>query len=466
MDNESEINSEQNNPVDTVSNIHSDAAELDVERSKKELQDNQEVVKVPLGQNELEQSMESSFSGKLTWNLRQADQPVVSRELTGSINVEIKGFDKIGDGMGAYVLFTIITTTDIPVFRSKELIVKRRFSDFLGLYQKLLDAYSPKGILVPPPPDKQNLDSNKYKIVKDSFKENEFLEQRRVALLHFLENLIRHPNLRTDPILREFLEFEGTLQKATNTQAISSSTASKFLKTVGDAFSRLSTQSDDSDEYFFEKTQQLNALERQFTRIMHSFNSLAANQSELSCAVVALTVSLEQLSTVEQENHLAVDLKGLSDVYSVIGKHEAVRAQAESVYLCEMSRSIVATIQAAKMLLEERSKAFRRWKETEESLGAKRAQKMKLELSGRIDSEKSNFLQAQIQVIEQNSEECKTKFNAMCKTMKEEFKRFELHRFYDLRASMLSYLEVLLSVEQKNEEAWENYLQRLRSGTL
>jgi len=39
-------------------------------------------------------------------------------------------------------------------FKRPEMTVSRRFSDFLGLYEKLVDRYQVQGIVIPPPPEK------------------------------------------------------------------------------------------------------------------------------------------------------------------------------------------------------------------------------------------------------------------------------------------------------------------------
>lgn len=44
--------------------------------------------------------------------------------------------------------------TSMPMFRSKQFSVKRRFSDFLGLYEKLSEKHAQNGFIVPPPPEK------------------------------------------------------------------------------------------------------------------------------------------------------------------------------------------------------------------------------------------------------------------------------------------------------------------------
>lgn len=44
--------------------------------------------------------------------------------------------------------------TTLPMFRSKTFTVRRRYSDFLGLYEKLSEKHGPNGYIVPPPPEK------------------------------------------------------------------------------------------------------------------------------------------------------------------------------------------------------------------------------------------------------------------------------------------------------------------------
>ena len=44
--------------------------------------------------------------------------------------------------------------TTIPQFRRPETSVYRRFSDFLGLHEKLVDKYMTQGRIVPPAPEK------------------------------------------------------------------------------------------------------------------------------------------------------------------------------------------------------------------------------------------------------------------------------------------------------------------------
>jgi len=55
------------------------------------------------------------------------------------------------------ILLIFFLQTTLAMFRTKNFMVRRRFSDFLGLYEKLTDRHAPAGFIVPPPPEKSIL---------------------------------------------------------------------------------------------------------------------------------------------------------------------------------------------------------------------------------------------------------------------------------------------------------------------
>ena len=56
--------------------------------------------------------------------------------------------------MSAYIAYNVTTTTTMPQFKNPECAVRRRFSDFLGLHQRLAEKYMAQGRIVPPAPEK------------------------------------------------------------------------------------------------------------------------------------------------------------------------------------------------------------------------------------------------------------------------------------------------------------------------
>ncbi len=53
----------------------------------------------------------------------------------------------MGEGMSSYMVYKVVTKTNASYFKKKEFFVIRRFSDFLGLHQKLAEKYLQVAIL-------------------------------------------------------------------------------------------------------------------------------------------------------------------------------------------------------------------------------------------------------------------------------------------------------------------------------
>lgn len=70
------------------------------------------------------------------------------------ITISVKDPQKIGDGISSFLTYNVVTHTNIGLFKKTEMTVSRRFSDFLGLHDKLAEKYLHKGRLVPAPPEK------------------------------------------------------------------------------------------------------------------------------------------------------------------------------------------------------------------------------------------------------------------------------------------------------------------------
>lgn len=111
--------------------------------------------------------------------------------------------------MGAYMAYRVTTHTNMPLFKRRESVVLRRFSDFLGLHDKLTEKYLKVGRIIPPAPEKSVIGNAKIKMSSQpevNPNGNEFVERRRASLERYLRRTAQHPVLVLDPDFREFLE--------------------------------------------------------------------------------------------------------------------------------------------------------------------------------------------------------------------------------------------------------------------
>ena len=75
---------------------------------------------------------------------------------------------KVGEGMSSYMAYKIATKTNVNYFKKSEMTVDRRFSDFLGLHDKLSEKYLQNGRIIPPAPDKSVVGMTKVKMSKEN----------------------------------------------------------------------------------------------------------------------------------------------------------------------------------------------------------------------------------------------------------------------------------------------------------
>ena len=70
--------------------------------------------------------------------------------------------------MSAYLAYKVSTKTNVSYFKRSEMCVDRRFSDFLGLHDKLSEKYLQNGRIIPPAPDKSVVGMTRVKMSKEN----------------------------------------------------------------------------------------------------------------------------------------------------------------------------------------------------------------------------------------------------------------------------------------------------------
>jgi len=164
------------------------------------------------------------------------------------IHITVGDPQKIGEGISSFVCFKVTTRTNLPFFRKHNLSVNRRFSDFLGLRDKLAEKHVHLGHIVPPAPEKDAVGTAKVIMSKEELSSSsEFLEKRAASLERFLNRVSMHPILQSDPDFREFLELESELPKAKNTSALSGAGVRRWFNRFGDTVNKMTFRMDETD---------------------------------------------------------------------------------------------------------------------------------------------------------------------------------------------------------------------------
>ncbi|GFN75319.1 sorting nexin-2 [Plakobranchus ocellatus] len=372
------------------------------------------------------------------------------------IDIKITDTLKMGDGMSAYVVYKVVSKTSNPAFRRPESVVLRRFSDFLGIHAKLAEKHVPSGIIVPPAPEKSVIGMTKVKMSKEDTSSSDFVERRKAALERYLVRTAAHPVLASDPDFIEFLEKDGDLPRSTSTSALSGAGVMRLFHKVGESLEKITLKVDENDEWFEEKSQQVEALDMQLRKLHTSIEILSMHRRELSVNTAHFAKSAAMLGNVEEHTALSRALSQLAETEEKIEVLHREQSEADFFLMAELMKDYVALMGAVKDVFHERIKTYKSWKDAEVTLTKKRESKVKLELQNKVD--KIGQAQAEITEWEQKVEKGQEDFEAISKSIKKEMLRFEKMRVADFKDKVIKYLEVLMDNQEKLIKYWESFL--------
>ncbi|XP_072469668.1 sorting nexin-1 isoform X1 [Notamacropus eugenii] len=423
------------------------------------------------------------------------------------LTISITDPEKIGDGMNAYVAYKVTTQTSLPVFRSKQFSVKRRFSDFLGLYEKLSEKHSQNGFIVPPPPEKSLIGMTKVKVGKEDSSSAEFLEKRRAALERYLQRIVNHPTMLQDPDVREFLEKEE-LPRAVGTQTLSGAGLLKMFNKATDAVSKMTIKMNESDIWFEEKLQEVECEEQRLRKLhtvvetlvnhrkdektedqrvevtdlpkspqlgsnshssapgLHSvcfcrfshltcLNSMCLSQ-KLALNTAQFAKSLAMLGSSEDNTALSRALSQLAEVEEKIEQLHQEQASNDFFLLAELLSDYIRLLAIVRGAFDHRMKTWQRWQDAQTMLQKKRETEARLLWANKPDK----LQQAKDEITEWESRvtQYERDFERISTVVRKEVIRFEKEKSKDFRNHVIKYLETLLYSQQQLVKYWEAFL--------
>lgn len=372
------------------------------------------------------------------------------------IEILVSDPKKIGDGMNAYVVYKVTTRTNVKIFRSCEMTVTRRFSDFLGLHERLVETYQCRGKVVPQPPEKSVLGMTKVKMTKDETGSLDFVEKRRAALERFLNRIAQHPDLRGDRNFIDFLEVDGDLPKSSTTSALSSAGIARLFGKVGDSINKIAFTLSEPDQWFEDKQEQIESLDHELKQLHSSLETLVVHRRELSQNIGQFAKSIAVLGSVEENMALSKALSALAEIETKVEQIVADQADADFFVLSELVKDYINLIQSVKDTLNERMKLYRLWKDAEATLAKKQEAKAKLEQQRKLD--KVDLAEQEIQEWEQRVTKTQEGFEEISKTIRKELAHFERQKVRDFKATILNYLQTMMNNQQQLATYWESFI--------
>jgi len=389
----------------------------------------------------------------------------VKREMEGGdefIEVKVTSPHKVGEGMSSYMAYTVTTSTNLSYFKKKNPAVNRRFSDFLGLRDKLAEKYLQNGRIIPPAPDKSVIGMTKVKMSKEDedATQSEFVEKRRASLERYLNRTAGHPNLRVDPDFREFLELDAELPKSNQTAALSGKNVMKMISKVGDRVSAYTTKMEETDTWFEEKTVTVENLDNQLRKLHVATEAMVEYRKTLSGHTYSLSKSLAMLGSAEDNSKLSAALAQLAEVEEKVEKVHEQQAKDDFYLMSELVRDYVGIVGSVREAFQERVKAWQSWQGVQRDLNKRREAKVKAELGGKQD--RVNTLRQEIAENERQVDMAQENFEKISRIIRKEFEAFDIKKCQDFKQTILQYLEQMLKSQESLVTHWERFLPEIK----
>ena len=359
--------------------------------------------------------------------------------------------------MSSYMTYCITTKTTLGFFKKNEFSVNRRFSDFLGLHNRLVHKHLQLGVIMPSPPEKDSLSMAKVKISKEEGIPTDFIDRRRSQLERYLNRLARHDKLVQDPDFREFIEMPSDLPKSTNTQALSGAGVLRALSNISNQVTKLTTKTSEQDHWFEEKHTFILDLHTHFKQLYNHFNNLFTQRKEAGLTLKHLSTSLNHLATIEEHTLLSSALIELANVEEKIEQINIDYSLKEYSTISELIKEYISLLEMVQLAFQERIKIHQQWLTAEDTLRKKRETKTKLEQTPK-GADKLPQAEMEINDWEGKVVRGKEDFERISTSIKQELEIFEQTRIEDFKKAIDIYLKQLLEQQEKILEIWEAYL--------
>ncbi|KAK3685812.1 Vps5 C terminal like-domain-containing protein [Podospora appendiculata] len=385
-------------------------------------------------------------------SVRSATQPSISIEQAAkpSFHISVGDPHKVGDLTSSHIVYSVRTKTTSKAYKQAEFEVKRRYRDFLWLYNTL-HANNP-GVVVPPPPEKQAV---------GRFESN-FVESRRAALEKMLNKTAAHPTLQHDGDLKLFLESEtfnidvkhkerkepnlGESKGMLSTLGINVGSTNKFVE---------------QDDWFHDRRVYLDALENQLKALLKALESMVTQRKAMAEAAGDFSASLHALSTVELSPTLSGPLDALSELQLTIRDVYDRQAQQDVLTFGIIIEEYIRLIGSVKQAFTQRQKAFYSWHAAESELQKRKASQDKLLRQGKSQQDRLNQVSAEVGDAERKVNQARLLFDDMGRLMRAELDRFEREKVEDFKSGVETFLESAVEAQKELIEKWETFLMQL-----
>jgi len=347
--------------------------------------------------------------------------------------------ERIGDGIGSYIVYKVLAKTNMPEYKTPEMDVSRRFTDFFNL-QKQLQTTNP-GVIVPPCPPKDAVQKGKSLFKSDEGANDAFTEKRAKALQRFLKRVVAHPELINDPLLHQFLE-----------------TDDKMPAPKKDLLSFIKIPPVEVDEWFDDKTRELSVLDNQLKKLHAASVLLCEGRKDLSHHTDRFSKSFAALAQVEELKQLTTAMHRLADVEAKVHRLHSNQARRDMFDFSEIIFDYISLVGSCKVALVQRGEKLKRSQEADTNMTRKQEIEQKLKGAPATKPEKLTEATNNVDDAERKAKEALASYVEIARRVKQELERFDVLKIRDFTHTCIQYVKEIMNMEQLIIKEWEAFL--------
>lgn len=385
-----------------------------------------------------------SFSSSGTAPATALTDPYEFETPQATFTINVGDPSRIGDLTSSHTEYTVQTTTDYAKY-PKDSAVQRRYRDFRWLYRAL--QHNHPAVIVPPPPDKQAV--GRFN--------DEFIENRRLALEVMLHRIVRHPQLYMDADLEAFLthaDFTEYLKTRVLTEDEMEATSSSGF------ISSLLGRIEEPDVWLQEQRARLDRSEHELRTTFRIYESVLGQRKDLSDALDEFANVTSALAVVEPTKRLGTVLQEFADVHQKISANVSRHRQQEMLSLGNQLEEQLRQVGSVRDALDSRQRVQAQVQTAQSDFDKKKQALDRILRQGRSQADRHDFLKSEVDEAKEKLDELKEQANYLATLIVKEMQHLDYQNFSELRSSVELLVESGIETQKEIIETWETFYSR------
>ncbi|KAH9847575.1 Vps5 C terminal like-domain-containing protein [Lenzites betulinus] len=354
---------------------------------------------------------------------------------------------RVGDPIRAYTMYTVHTKTTSPLYKKSTFSVLRRYSDFLWLYETL--SMNNPGVVVPPVPDKNPF--GRF--------DNDFVQQRRLALEKCIQKITGHPVLQKDADLKLFLESDTFSLDIKHRKAEMAQEKGGLMTAIGQTIT--GPRFHETDEWFDRQKSYLDSLETQLRGLVKAIETVAKQRSDVAAAAGEFAQTITDLAACDVGQQLSASLSGLADVERKAQELQSAQAHDDLMTVLSTADEYARLINSVRLAFSSRIRVYNAWQNADAHLRRTKQTHEANRAQGKLGHEMLSRSLALVADAERRALDAKQEYDHVSRLVKQETARFERERVEDFKNSLEAFLDGMIVKQKQLIGTWESYQQTL-----